>query len=84
MTTLRPRRRYSGVGRRRPAFSWPATTSRCAGLVAEGVLSGGDDRVVGAGALTVEMTRRIPLAELPAVDAETDAGRISGKVIVFP
>lgn len=40
--------------------------------------------LVDAGALTVEVTRRIPLAELPALHAEAAAGRISGKVIVLP
>ncbi|WP_285028527.1 NADP-dependent oxidoreductase [Plantibacter sp. ME-Dv--P-122b] len=40
--------------------------------------------LVDDGALTVEVTRRIPLAELPALHAEAAAGRISGKVIVLP
>ncbi|MHA7207856.1 NADP-dependent oxidoreductase [Arthrobacter sp. MDT1-65] len=40
--------------------------------------------LVDDGALTVEVTRRIPLAELPALHAEADAGRIPGKVIVLP
>jgi NADPH:quinone reductase-like Zn-dependent oxidoreductase len=40
--------------------------------------------LVDAGALTVEVTRRIPLAELPALHAEAEAGRIAGKVIVLP
>lgn len=40
--------------------------------------------LVDAGALTVEVTRRIPLAELPALHAEGAAGRIAGKVIVLP
>lgn len=40
--------------------------------------------MVDAGELTVEVTRRIPLAELPALHAEAEAGRIAGKVIVIP
>lgn len=40
--------------------------------------------LVDNGALTVEVTRRIPLAELPALHAEGAAGRIAGKVIVLP
>jgi NADPH:quinone reductase-like Zn-dependent oxidoreductase len=40
--------------------------------------------LVDDGALTVEVTRRIPLAGLPALHAEAGAGRISGKVIVIP
>lgn len=40
--------------------------------------------LVDAGSLTVEVTRRIPLAELPALHAEAETGRISGKVIVLP
>lgn len=40
--------------------------------------------LVDDGALTVEVTRRIPLAELPALHAEGAAGRIAGKVIVLP
>lgn len=40
--------------------------------------------LVDQGALTVEVTRRIPLAELPALHAEGAAGRIAGKVIVLP
>jgi NADPH:quinone reductase-like Zn-dependent oxidoreductase len=39
--------------------------------------------LVDAGALTVEVTRRIPLAELPSLHAEAAAGRISGKVVVL-
>jgi NADPH:quinone reductase-like Zn-dependent oxidoreductase len=35
-------------------------------------------------ALHVEVTRRIPLIELPALHAEAAAGRIPGKVIVLP
>ena len=34
-------------------------------------------------ALTVQVTRRIPLAELPALHAEGAAGRIAGKVVVL-
>ncbi|WP_144763182.1 NADP-dependent oxidoreductase [Curtobacterium sp. 9128] len=40
--------------------------------------------LVDQGVLTVEVTRRIPLAELPALHAEGAAGRIAGKVIVLP
>jgi len=40
--------------------------------------------LVDDGALTVEVTRRIALAELPALHAEAAAGRIAGKVIVLP
>ena len=40
--------------------------------------------LVDAGELTVEVTRRIPLAELPALHAEAAAGRIAGKVVVLP
>ncbi|WIE71343.1 NADP-dependent oxidoreductase [Curtobacterium sp. MCJR17_020] len=40
--------------------------------------------LVDDGALTVEVTRRVPLAELPALHAEGAAGRIAGKVIVLP
>jgi D-arabinose 1-dehydrogenase-like Zn-dependent alcohol dehydrogenase len=40
--------------------------------------------LVDSGDLTVEVTRRIPLEELPALHAEAAAGRIAGKVIVIP
>ena len=40
--------------------------------------------LVDSGELQVELTRRIPLAELPALHAEAAAGRIAGKVIVEP
>jgi NADPH:quinone reductase-like Zn-dependent oxidoreductase len=40
--------------------------------------------LVDAGELHVEVTRRIPLAELPALHAEAAEGRIAGKVIVLP
>ena len=39
--------------------------------------------LVDAGALTVEVTRRVPLTELPAIHAEAAAGRIAGKVVVL-
>ena len=39
--------------------------------------------LVDAGELEVEVTRRIPLAELPALHAEANEGRIAGKVIVL-
>ncbi|PZF58236.1 NADP-dependent oxidoreductase [Curtobacterium sp. MCSS17_008] len=40
--------------------------------------------LVETGALTVEVTRRIPLEELPALHAEAAEGRVAGKVIVLP
>lgn len=40
--------------------------------------------LVDAGDLTVEVTRRISLAELPTLHAEAEADRIAGKVIVLP
>ena len=40
--------------------------------------------LVDAGELTVEVTRRISLADLPALHAEAEAGRIAGKVVVLP
>jgi len=40
--------------------------------------------LVDSGALQIEVTRRIPLPELPALHAEAAAGRIAGKVIVQP
>jgi len=40
--------------------------------------------LVDAGELTVEVTRRISLIELPALHAEAETGRIAGKVVVLP
>jgi NADPH:quinone reductase-like Zn-dependent oxidoreductase len=40
--------------------------------------------LVDDGALTVEVTRRIPLDELPALHAEAEAGRVAGKVVALP
>lgn len=40
--------------------------------------------LVDSGDLTLEVTRRIPLTELPALHAEAAEARISGKVIVLP
>ncbi|GAB4080693.1 NADP-dependent oxidoreductase [Modestobacter muralis] len=40
--------------------------------------------LVDSGDLQVEVTRRIPLTELPALHAEAAAGRIEGKVVVQP
>jgi NADPH:quinone reductase-like Zn-dependent oxidoreductase len=40
--------------------------------------------LVDDGALTVEVTRRIPLTELPALHAEAASGSLTGKVIVLP
>jgi NADPH:quinone reductase-like Zn-dependent oxidoreductase len=39
--------------------------------------------LVDDGSLQVEVTRRIPLSELPGLHAEAAAGRVSGKVIVL-
>ena len=39
--------------------------------------------LVDEGALTVRVTRRIPLAELPELHADAAAGRVDGKVIVL-
>ena len=39
--------------------------------------------LVDAGALTVEVTRRIGLSELPALHAEAAQGRLTGKVVVL-
>lgn len=39
--------------------------------------------LVDAGELPVEVTRRIPLAELPALHAQASTGRIAGKVIIL-
>lgn len=40
--------------------------------------------LVDSGELHLEVTRRIPLAELPALHAEAAEGRVTGKVIVIP
>lgn len=40
--------------------------------------------LVDAGDLHVDIARRVPLAELPALHAEADAGRVHGKVVVVP
>ncbi|MCZ2839595.1 NADP-dependent oxidoreductase [Modestobacter sp. VKM Ac-2985] len=40
--------------------------------------------LVDSGDLQIEVTRRIPLTELPALHAEAAAGRIEGKVVVEP
>lgn len=40
--------------------------------------------LVDSGDLTLEVTRRIPLNDLPALHAEAAEGRIAGKVIVIP
>ncbi|GLY04103.1 NADP-dependent oxidoreductase [Actinoplanes sp. NBRC 101535] len=40
--------------------------------------------MIDKGELRVEVTRRIPLTELPALHAEAAAGRIPGKTIVLP
>jgi len=40
--------------------------------------------LVDGGELTVEVTRRISLSDLPALHAEAEAGRIAGKVVVLP
>lgn len=40
--------------------------------------------LVDSGALRVDIARRVPLAELPALHAEAAEGGLSGKVIVLP
>lgn len=40
--------------------------------------------LVDSGDLQLEVTRRIPLDELPALHAEASEGRVTGKVIVLP
>ncbi|ARC57873.1 2-haloacrylate reductase [Frondihabitans sp. 762G35] len=40
--------------------------------------------LVDSGALIVEVSRRIPLGELPALHAEAAAGSVAGKVVVLP
>lgn len=40
--------------------------------------------LVDEGVLALEVTRRIPLTELPALHAEAAEGRVAGKVIVVP
>lgn len=40
--------------------------------------------LVDSGDLTLEVTRRIPLTDLPALHAEAAQGRVVGKVIVVP
>lgn len=40
--------------------------------------------LVDDGVLALEVTRRIPLTELPALHAEAAEGRIAGKVLVIP
>jgi NADPH:quinone reductase-like Zn-dependent oxidoreductase len=40
--------------------------------------------LVDSGELHVEVTRRIPLTELPALHAEAAAGGVAGKVVVLP
>jgi NADPH:quinone reductase-like Zn-dependent oxidoreductase len=40
--------------------------------------------LVDSGALQLEVTRRVPLAELRALHAEAVAGGVQGKVIVLP
>lgn len=40
--------------------------------------------LVDSGVLTLEVTRRITLTELPALHAEAAEAPISGKVIVIP
>ena len=39
--------------------------------------------LVDDGSLTVEVTRRIPLVELPTLHVEATEGRITGKVVVL-
>ncbi len=40
--------------------------------------------LVDAGDLRVDIARRVPLADLPTLHAEADAGRVHGKVVVVP
>jgi NADPH:quinone reductase-like Zn-dependent oxidoreductase len=40
--------------------------------------------LVDEGELHVEVTRRIPLTELPALHADAGAGPVPGKVVVLP
>ncbi|WP_200838817.1 MULTISPECIES: zinc-binding dehydrogenase [Microbacterium] len=40
--------------------------------------------LLDSGELTLEVSRRIPLADLPALHSEAAEGRIVGKVIVLP
>jgi NADPH:quinone reductase-like Zn-dependent oxidoreductase len=40
--------------------------------------------LVDSGDLHVEIARRAPLSELPAIHEEADAGRVHGKVVVVP
>jgi NADPH:quinone reductase-like Zn-dependent oxidoreductase len=42
-------------------------------------------KLIDGGELRVEVARRVPLAELPALHADADAGVLpSGKVVVTP
>ena len=38
--------------------------------------------LIDSGELHVDVAQRIPLAELPALHADGDAGEVSGKVVV--
>lgn len=40
--------------------------------------------LVDSGDLRVEIARRVPLAELPALHAQAEAGQVHGKVVVVP
>jgi len=40
--------------------------------------------LIDRGELRVDVARRVPLAELPAVHAEAAAGTLAGKVVVLP
>ncbi|MFE7505546.1 NADP-dependent oxidoreductase [Promicromonospora sp. NPDC057488] len=40
--------------------------------------------LVDSGELHVEIARRVPLSELPAIHEQADAGRVHGKVVVVP
>ena len=40
--------------------------------------------LVDSGDLRVEIARRVPLGELPAIHEQADAGRVRGKVVVVP
>lgn len=69
----------AGPGRRRTWREVPSRLRRSdAEKLAELV------SLIDEGVLTLEVTRRIPLAELPALHAEAAEGRVAGKVIVIP
>ncbi|WP_309067336.1 NADP-dependent oxidoreductase [Microbacterium sp.] len=40
--------------------------------------------LIDSGELHVEIARRVPLSELPALHAQADAGQVHGKVVIIP